>query len=721
MSENSALRYWKNKGILPGVPGSEMLTVKYYRHIMSGLLKNSSHENTVFFPGKSESDILSISEAAETFQNVFRVKAGRKCSEPATLESFAVYLMEEYPLHRAWPKVSGRGPFSLWKNMQALAMTLDQHPYEAPDHTVYYKQAGVMKCLAIVVDFPDARAEDNDDLYGNRTPSGNKLMNARDYYDFIFEQASGLFQTVSYGKMKMECDLLSDPDTETGIIRMGKNLYPDYAFERDGDCDKYLSDEVFRKRVKDLISERPEIADKKYDTLYVVAVENAKGISYGPMNTDGRLANAITGKDNFGAFVRIGLDMFKTWGFKHCNHESTHALGTVDYYVGSYSGIRQGQADPVTGNMDIFQLSGDFDYMGNIKGKAPDLFAWGKWRLGWIDDSQVDFILENGTTEHILTPLGLPGGTKIVVVPSDTPGVNFVVEYRAKAGLDADTIPYSGLLMYKTDCSIRSLVGPLAVVNLHPEIAQIEEKGSLRAALDQSLLGSSTGILEYRDEAAGINIKVLSESDAEVKFTIEYANKKRTFSPTLSEARFIDHSTFELKTDYDLRGITPHEIILMNDGERIDSILINQVSSRTLRFTCRPVLKPGHVTVFTAATFFCGMSEAVTVTPYELLPAPKISDIRITNGRTVTMTVDTDISGIMKNAVRSKLPVASISFDKESMRLSIVFGEEIPSGFSILLKQFSDFDPASGDAAAAKFGAKAKTFEAVGNIQVSVS
>lgn len=494
-------------------------------------------------------------------------------------------IFNSYPLKVAWDKLTGEGGFSMWHNMSNHALILDPDPHESPGDGVLYKQIGDIRGLMIVIDFDDARGEDNTGGNGNYALNGvDCLINAEDYYHFLYPDAAKFFHTISYGKVNFKMDLLKDPDTPTGAFRMGKSLYDNYAFDRGGDVITYLKDEVMIKRVQEVLASSKEY-DKSYDILYVVAVENAKGISYGPMDLHGEYANAITSRSSFKALVRIGLDSYVKWKYKAMIHETTHALNIVDFYISSFSGPGGGQEDPITGKRDIFPYCGDFDYMGNIAAQGPDLFAWNKWRLGWIEDSQVDIINHKGTSTHILTPIEVEGGTKMVVIPGDIKGVAFIIEYRQRFGVDADTLLYPGILMYKIDCNVPSLHGPLVTVNLYPDL---KGKGSLRDALNASTLGKASGIWEYYDEAAGVKVSIEDPSDERpesCKIKVEYNNKSNSVSPTLYHAKFINPSTIEFKTSHDLRGVSKDKIILTKDGKPVTGVAINQVLPRSMRIS----------------------------------------------------------------------------------------------------------------------------------------
>ena len=103
---------------------------------------------------------------------------------------------------------------------------------------------------------------------------------------------------------------------------------------------------------------------------------------------------------------------------------------------------------------------GQWDMMGDITGNAPDYIAWNKWKLGWLNDNEVDCVASDGVTEHTLTPNSTaPDGTgkKLVAVRTGQ-NTTLVAELRAPLGVDSlaggNTARYcesGGMLLYTVD------------------------------------------------------------------------------------------------------------------------------------------------------------------------------------------------------------------------------------------------------------------------------
>jgi M6 family metalloprotease-like protein len=119
-------------------------------------------------------------------------------------------------------------------------------------------------------------------------------------------------------------------------------------------------------------------------------------------------------------------------------HETAHTMGLPDLYDYVASPAR-------------FPL-GPWDPMSEPNG--ADFFAWHKWKLGWIDASQLRCVGAEPLSAP-LTPVGLPGGVKAVVVRLSL-GHALVVETRARMGSDAHVCG-EGVLVYDVDATRRVL------------------------------------------------------------------------------------------------------------------------------------------------------------------------------------------------------------------------------------------------------------------------
>jgi M6 family metalloprotease-like protein len=118
--------------------------------------------------------------------------------------------------------------------------------------------------------------------------------------------------------------------------------------------------------------------------------------------------------------VRLGV------GFRWLNHESGHTMGLPDLYAAP--------SDDATRHRFV----GGFGLMGRIDGNAPEYFAFERWQLGWLDDTQI-VCLPSGEQTVFLSAIEISLGIKAVIVPlSESRAV--VVESRQPFGYDANLV-----------------------------------------------------------------------------------------------------------------------------------------------------------------------------------------------------------------------------------------------------------------------------------------
>ena len=286
------------------------------------------------------------------------------------------------------------------------------------------KSTGGVIATVVMVDFPDAPA----------------TMTPADAFARI-SPAADVFQEMSYGKLNYAFK------PQLKWYRMSKKS-----------SDYVAGGWTFNKH-RDYITEAAKLADadvdfSKTDSLIILANPDARGMGYsGP-------AFAATRKSGItldGKYISNGATSaydLNDWKSIWLNHEVTHTLGLVDLYAFT-------QSNP-TNRHDGLRYTGEFSYMGlsSYESNAPSLFAYERWNLGWIDDSQIKCLKDVKSTE-LISPVQTSGGVKAVIIPiSRTKAV--VIESRRALGIDKN-IAKSGALVYVVDSSIQSGQGPVKV------------------------------------------------------------------------------------------------------------------------------------------------------------------------------------------------------------------------------------------------------------------
>ena len=293
------------------------------------------------------------------------------------------------------------------------------------------RTTGSVVLTPVFVDFPDARAG---------TPAGS-------YYDTFVPEAVRALESLSYGRL----DIVSTrPST---WLRMPRST-TDYPYRRGMSGADHL----------DLIRDAIQIADPTTDftrtDLYLVVMPPQVS------NRNFETSAAIMGTPAFGVladgnFLMNGVTVGTDWPFvrsKVVAHELLHSLGLVDLYDGY---------GPWTSPADGNRYVGPYSVMGNVSGVASELFAWERWVLSWIDDTQA-VCLGREDQELTLESVAVASSrTKIAAIPLG--GSRFLaLEARTREGLDRSG--YEGVLPYVVDPSISTARGPIRVPPSSPPL-----------------------------------------------------------------------------------------------------------------------------------------------------------------------------------------------------------------------------------------------------------
>ncbi len=286
------------------------------------------------------------------------------------------------------------------------------------------KSTGDVTATVVMVDFSDAPAS----------------MTPTDAFARISPSAD-VFKEMSYGKFNYTFK------PQLKWYRMSKNS-----------SDYVAGGWTFIKH-RDYITEAAKLADadvdfSKTDSLIILANPDARGMGYSGPAFAAIRKNGITLDGKYISNGATSAYDLNNWKSIWLNHEVTHTLGLVDLYAAT-------QSNPAN-RYDQFRYTGEFSYMGfsSYESNAPSLFAYERWNLGWIDDSQIKCMKDIKSTE-LISPVQTSGGVKAVIIPiSRTKAL--VIESRRASGIDKN-IAKSGALVYVVDSSIQSGQGPVKV------------------------------------------------------------------------------------------------------------------------------------------------------------------------------------------------------------------------------------------------------------------
>ncbi|MDO0927563.1 M6 family metalloprotease domain-containing protein [Streptomyces sp. TG1A-8] len=309
-------------------------------------------------------------------------------------------------------------------------------------NTGYTRPTGAVDAVMVFLSFPDA------------TPRTTPAELVADH----FPATSRFFEQASYGRFTLR------PHPLPHWLRMPRPS-TSYAMQRDwslADRTAYLRDAF--------AAADGDVDFSRYEVVYFVADPDAPGVDSDAtkvVNLDAPLR--VDGVD-----VRRVVTVFE----RHppdrlvLAHETGHVFDLPDLYH-----------RPVDGKGDWDTFVGDWDLMGSQFGLSPDLFAWHRWRLGWLDPRQVMCVRGAGPTRFTLEPLaagpgvpvrgaagapafGLGNGTKLAVVRTGADSA-LAFEARGPAGNDRATCR-QGVLVYRVRTGAESGGGPIEVVDAHP-------------------------------------------------------------------------------------------------------------------------------------------------------------------------------------------------------------------------------------------------------------
>ncbi|MFJ9423013.1 M6 family metalloprotease domain-containing protein [Streptomyces sp. NPDC101249] len=339
----------------------------------------------------------------------------------------------------------------------------------------YSRSTGTVRALNLMVDFSDAPGQ------------GDALDRFREF----FPQTQEWFHTASYGRL--------DYRPEAPIprwLRMPKS-FKEYGIERGAPFDP-----AYRDLVQDIVSAAdPQVDFRSYDFLNVLVTPNAGPSALDTVlsvtfagNPDAPIADGVPIANASFVYSRQddGSGSYARTGFRVLPHENGHVFGLPDLYTQEGGGA-----------------VGHWDIMSEDWGVDNDLLGWHKWKLGWLDESQVKCAARRGTSEFTLTPLARAGGPKLLFVPLGR-GSGYAVEVRTREGND-EAVCRPGALIYKVDANVDTGMGPVKVLDARPDSGGCTRSPNVHAELsDAPFVQGET----FKDAGRGVRIAVTGTDPA---------------------------------------------------------------------------------------------------------------------------------------------------------------------------------------------------------------
>ncbi|WP_282695607.1 M6 family metalloprotease domain-containing protein [Streptomyces sp. CC208A] len=332
-----------------------------------------------------------------------------------------------------------------------------------------------LDAVMIFLSFPDA------------TPLTTPEELAADHFPATTE----FFRRASYGRFTLH------PHPRADWTPMPRPS-TDYDIRRDWDAGKRAA------YLKDAIAAADDSVDfSRYDIVYLVADPDAPGVD----SDATKVVNLERPLEADGARIRRVVTVFE----RHppdrnvLAHETGHVFDLPDLY-----------RRPLDGKGDWDTHVGDWDLMGSQFGLAPDPFGWHKWKLGWLDRSQVTCVQGGEPRLVALEPVSAAPATpaarstRLAVVRTGPDSV-LAVEARAATGNDADTCT-EGVLVYRVRAGTPSGGGPVEVVDGHPATEACWERSVYPPLADAPLeVGERLTV-----PGTGVRVEVVDRSEAGV-------------------------------------------------------------------------------------------------------------------------------------------------------------------------------------------------------------
>ncbi|SCX09943.1 hypothetical protein [Candidatus Aquiluna sp. UB-MaderosW2red] len=248
-----------------------------------------------------------------------------------------------------------------------------QFRYEDAGHITDWSRIlrpiGNQKMVVIPLDFSDA-------------PEQKKSLAQLTFLDEVSE----FMERNSQGKLGLEIEVLDN------WVRLPKTA-------------RYYADAIWTEKINDAIDEvDPYIDFSDYElTLFYISKTNMITVATGALPgwdlryPDGQtVRGAFLGNDGW---RQLGQDATVTI------HELMHVYGLPDLYMANKDGSK---------NVGVFDLMSEY-----LEDVGPRLFDWHRWKLGWLDDDQIECL--NPLVKHELVIKKSDAQKKLWVMPmSDT-------------------------------------------------------------------------------------------------------------------------------------------------------------------------------------------------------------------------------------------------------------------------------------------------------------
>ncbi|MGW0391199.1 M6 family metalloprotease domain-containing protein [Streptomyces sp. NPDC003042] len=336
----------------------------------------------------------------------------------------------------------------------------------------YSRSTGEVRALNLMIDFPDAKGEGT----------------AMDRLAEFFPQTSDWFRISSYGRLTYR------PEAPVRNWLRMPMPFAAYGIERGSPYEP-----GYRQLVEHIAKAADADVDfSRYDLINILVTPNAGPSALDTVlsvtfsgNGEAPMADGVPLANTSFVYSRQddGSGSYRETGYRVLPHENGHVFGLPDLYTADGGGA-----------------VGHWDIMSEDWGANNDLLGWHKWKLGWLDGTQISCASKSGVSDHVLSPLAVEGGTKLVFVPlSESTG--FAVEVRTQAGND-EAVCKPGVLVYKVDSDVDTGRGPVTVSDSTAASGGCTRRPNVHVELSDAPFRSGE---TFTDETSGVAVAVVGE------------------------------------------------------------------------------------------------------------------------------------------------------------------------------------------------------------------
>jgi M6 family metalloprotease-like protein len=190
-------------------------------------------------------------------------------------------------------------------------------------------------------------------------------------------------------------------------------------------------------------------------------------------------------------------------------------LGTAATIMDYREGLQPWLVHEVGHIIGMIHASNDWypyiwDVSVNAVATAPDIYAWNKFLLGWMDDSQVDCIakINKSKTVHLLSPLGVTSKQTKAIIIKLSANYALVVENRTKNKIDKNLGMFQeGILVYTVN--INKTGGPKDVSIAVLDMTHTSNTGTIQVG--KSLIAEGYEINVLQKQKSGYIVSVTKQ------------------------------------------------------------------------------------------------------------------------------------------------------------------------------------------------------------------